>query len=109
MFGGTQEFDFSARDIGNKSLRSGAAMEMFMMNYGATRIMILGRWKSTAFLKYIRSQTLEWTDNMSQDLISFENFTNLCLPTHIPDTEYIDKYCQNKARNMVMPSFLEGY
>ena len=106
-FGGIKEFGFRSTDIGNKSLRSGAAMGLFMTNTDATRIMILGRWKSTAFLKYIRSQTLEWTDNLSRDLILFENFTDLCLPNYAPNRDYLDKH-QEKARNMVIPSFLEG-
>ena len=108
-FGGTKEFGFNSTDISNKSLRSGAAMGLFMTNTDTMRIMILGRWKSTAFLKYIRSQTLEWTDNMSRDLISFANFTNLCLPNQAPNKEYLDKHNQNRAKNIVITSFLEEY
>jgi hypothetical protein len=36
--------------------------------------MILGRWSSDAFLVYIRPQVLEWTHNMSCDMIHLDSF-----------------------------------
>ena len=72
--GGTETFGFDASEIGTKSLRSGAAMALFLMNYSTARIMILGRWSSDAFLVYIRPQVLEWTNNMSNDMIHNNSF-----------------------------------
>ena len=43
-------------------------MALFMMGYSPEKIMILGRWGSTAFQDYIRPQTLEWTSMMSYDM-----------------------------------------
>ena len=74
FFGGRPTFGFSASEIGTKSIRSGAAMALFLMNHSAERIMIMGRWKSTAFLDYIRPQVLEWTNNMSSDMIRHDSF-----------------------------------
>jgi hypothetical protein len=54
-FGGKAVFGFDAHEIGNKSIRSGAAMALFLTNTHTDRIMILGRWASNAFLAYIRS------------------------------------------------------
>jgi hypothetical protein len=65
IYGGAETFGFEAAEIGNHSLRSGAAMALFMMNHSQERIMILGRWNSDAFLAYIRPQVLEWTSNMA--------------------------------------------
>ena len=76
-FGGESFFGFGPMDIGNKSLRSGAAMALFLMRHSSDRIMILGRWKSRAFLDYIRPQVIEWTSCLSGDMISFDNFTDL--------------------------------
>ncbi|OEU08864.1 hypothetical protein FRACYDRAFT_249209 [Fragilariopsis cylindrus CCMP1102] len=45
--------------------------------HSSDRIMILGRWKSIAFLDYIRLQVIEWTSCVSGDMISFDNFTDL--------------------------------
>ena len=36
--------------------------------------MIMGRWKSTAFMDYIRPQVLEWTNIMSRDMIKHDSF-----------------------------------
>ena len=69
IMGGKAVFGYDPGDIGTRSLRSGAAMSLFLMNHPVTKIMILGRWSSDAFLVYIRPQVLEWTNNMSQDMI----------------------------------------
>ena len=77
LFGGKATFGFSASEIGNKSLRSGAAMTLFIQNHSTAKIMILGRWSSDAFLVYIRPQVLEWCANMSESMISLDSFTDL--------------------------------
>ncbi|OEU10297.1 hypothetical protein FRACYDRAFT_247237 [Fragilariopsis cylindrus CCMP1102] len=76
-FGGESFFGFGPMDIGNKSLLSGAPMALFLMRHSSDRIMILGRWKSRAFLDYIRPQVFEWTSCILGDMISFDNFTDL--------------------------------
>jgi hypothetical protein len=75
--GGKTMFGFDPMEIGNKSLWSGAAMSLFLMKHSSDRIMILGRWKSRAFLDYIRPQVIEWTSCLSGEMISFDNFTDL--------------------------------
>ena len=57
---------------------SGAAMALFLMDHLSDQIMILGRWKSKAFLVYIWPQIIKWTKNFSSDMISFNNFFELC-------------------------------
>ena len=74
LCGGLKTFGFDAADIGTKSLRSGAAMSLFLMNHSVDKIMMLGRWSSAAFLVYIRPQVLEWTNNMSSDMIQNDSF-----------------------------------
>jgi hypothetical protein len=63
-----------------KSIRSGAAMGLFLMNHPVHKIMILGRWSSDAFLVYIRPQVPEWTNKMSQDMIQFNSYTDATDP-----------------------------
>ncbi|KAI2512067.1 hypothetical protein MHU86_2355 [Fragilaria crotonensis] len=77
LLGGAKVFGFEAKDIGTKSLRSGAAMSLFLMNHPVHKIMILGRWSSDAFLVYIRPQVLEWTNNMSRDMIANNSFLDV--------------------------------
>ena len=47
---GASKLGYSHSDIGTKSIRSGAAMALFLHNHPVSRIMILGRWSSDAFL-----------------------------------------------------------
>jgi hypothetical protein len=72
--GGKAVFGFDSNEIGTRSLRSGAAMSLFLMNHSSDKIMILGRWKSKSFMDYIRPQVLEWTNNMSTDMTRFDSF-----------------------------------
>jgi hypothetical protein len=74
LLGGEPTFGFHPSDIGNKSIRSGAAMALFLMDHSVAKIMILGRWSSNAFMVYIRPQVLEWTNNMSKDMIEHDTF-----------------------------------
>jgi hypothetical protein len=74
LYGGHTTFGFHPHEIGNRSIRSGAAMALFLMDHSPAKIMILGRWSSDAFLVYIRPQVLEWTHNMSCDMIYLDSF-----------------------------------
>jgi hypothetical protein len=57
--GGKAKFGFDPMEIGNKSLRSGSAMGLLLQKCSPIKIMMLGRWKSMAFLDYIRTQCLD--------------------------------------------------
>ena len=74
--GGKLAFGFDAVDIGTKSIRSGAAMALFLMNVSVQKIKMMGRWSSEAFLVYIRPQVLEWTNGLSQTMIHINSFTD---------------------------------
>jgi hypothetical protein len=109
--GGKTMFGFDPMEIGNKSLRSGAAMSLFLMKHSSDRIMILGRWKSRAFLDYIRPQVIEWTSCLSGEMISFDNFTDLleeriCEPIEVIQEAHWDRNpeCQRNHFNR-MPAF----
>jgi hypothetical protein len=77
IHGGKAKFGFDPLEIGNKSLRSGAAMGLFLQRCSPTKIMMLGRWKSRAFLDYIQPQILAWSSCFSEDMIVLENFFEL--------------------------------
>ena len=71
IYGGKKTFGFDPQEIGNKSLRSGAAMALALSrkNHSDMRIMILGRWRSYAFMAYIRPQIIELTSNLAEDMV----------------------------------------
>jgi hypothetical protein len=91
--GGKAILGYDPNEIGTKSIRSGSAMALFLMNHAVHRIMILGRWYSDAFLVYIRPQVLEWTNNMSQDMIYLDSFF------HLPDPAPADQQDDPRNRN----------
>jgi hypothetical protein len=84
LLGGAATFGYDAADIGTKSLRSGAAMGLFLMDHSITKIMLLGRWSSDAFLKYIRPQVVEWTNQLSRDMIHHNSFFDATDPRRDP-------------------------
>ena len=84
---GKPTFGYSAADIGTKSIRSGATMSLFLMNHPVHKIMILGRWSSDAFLVYIRPQVLEWTNQMSSDMIQINSFLDVTDPRRTPPSD----------------------
>jgi hypothetical protein len=73
--GGKRVFGFDRMDIGTKSIWSEAAMGLFLANHSTERIMLMGRWLSQALLVCIRPQVIEWTNNMSSDMIRLDSFT----------------------------------
>jgi hypothetical protein len=48
-------------------------MSLFLVDLSPAKIMILGHWSSDALLVYIRPQDLEWTNNMSCDMIHLDS------------------------------------
>jgi hypothetical protein len=91
IYGGCSTFGFHSQEIGNHSIRSGAAMALFLMDHSPAKIMILGRWASDAFLVYIRPQVLEWTHNMSCDMIYLYSFSMPHTKTLSPPTTHKPK------------------
>ena len=76
---GETKLGFKPTDIGTHSLRSGAAMAMYLSNIPVYTIMLLGRWSSDAFLLYIRKQVQEFSQNVSKRMIRHTDFA------HVPD------------------------
>ncbi len=54
-------------------------MALFLANVSIIKIMILGRWSSTAFMRYIRSQVMEWTAGLATSMLSVEDYRHACL------------------------------
>ena len=78
---GLKKLNINKEDIGTHSIRSGAAMAMYLDEVSIFSIMMIGRWQSDAFLKYIRKQVEQFSHNVSQRMIRNQYFR------HIPDQE----------------------
>jgi len=86
-FGKKKGYRIEPKEIGAKSIRSGAAMALTLMNHSKTKIMILGRWSSDAFMNYIRPQVLEWTNLMAKDMARAGSFHDVNTDNYYPQHE----------------------
>ena len=95
---GEDVLGFTPKDIGTHSNRSAAAMAMFLDDTPVFMIMLMGRWSSDAFLKYIRRQVLEFSKGISSRMIKNEIFYSIperrC-NTSDPRTRNINSFATN--------------
>ena len=71
---GKAALGFDPHKIGTHSLRSGAAMALFLAHVPAPTIMIIGRWRSDAFLLYIRKQVAQFSMDLSSRMLQHADF-----------------------------------
>jgi integrase len=71
---GEERLGFTTNRIGTHSLRSGAATAMFLAGVPTETIQMIGRWKSQAFLRYIRIQVQQLTQGVASGMIEHSNF-----------------------------------
>ena len=62
---GRSKLGFGQGDVGTHSIRSSFAMFLHLNKVPTEKIMLQGRWKSTAFLTYIRVQVMEFSTGLS--------------------------------------------
>jgi hypothetical protein len=74
---GFSALGYRAREIGTHSIRSGAAMALVLSHHAAWRIMLAGRWKSSAFLIYVREQVQAFSHGVSDRMIENPDFFNV--------------------------------
>ena len=67
---GAATLGYTSAEVGLHSLRSGAAMSMYLQGIPVYVIMLLGRWSSDAFLRYIRRNVQEFSSGVSQKMIA---------------------------------------
>ena len=71
---GREKLGCDPEDIGAHSIRSGAAMAMYLDNVPVFSIMLIGRWSSDAFLRHIRKQVQQFSCNVSARMIKHQHF-----------------------------------
>ena len=71
---GEKRLGFTKDEIGTHSIRSGAAMAMYLDGVPTFSIMMIGRWSSDAFLRYIRKQVEQFTHNVSRRMLRHSSF-----------------------------------
>ena len=76
---GEDVLNIKADEVGTHSIRSAAAMAMFIGGLPVYLIMLMGRWSSDAFLRYIRKQIEQFSHDVSSKMI--ENMRFRYIPT----------------------------
>jgi hypothetical protein len=77
---GEDVLGFPAEDIGTHSIRSGGAMAMYLAGVPVFTIMLIGRWSSDAFLRYIRKQVLQFSVGVSKRMVATQESDFFTLP-----------------------------
>ena len=78
---GKDVLNIKAEEIGTHSIRSGAAMAMFLGGLPVYLIMLMGRWSSDAFLRYIRKQIEQFSHYVSAKMIETMCYRYIPAPT----------------------------
>jgi len=82
---GEENLGFGASEVGCHSIRSSFAMFLYMRGIRTDRIMLQGRWKSDAFLLYIRPQVATFSKGLSE-AITHETNNFFTIPDISTDT-----------------------
>jgi hypothetical protein len=70
-------------------------MAMYLAGVPVTTIQLIGRWKSDAFMRYIREQVDCFTQNVSSRMLTTKNFYTI--PNISPDQQLIQKSANTKS------------
>ncbi len=87
---GTDRLGFTPEECGTHSIRSAAAMAMHMAGVPVYTIMLIGRWSSDAFLVYLRTQVMQFTQHISVRMTKHSDFYNV--PCFNPTMDRNDKH-----------------
>ena len=91
---GPEKLGIDIHRVGTHSLRSSCAMLLYLAEVRTSTIMLLGRWKSDAFLLYLRKQVKEFTKGISSTMTN-QPSTFLTIPsqrsTDLPNRHTADR------------------
>jgi hypothetical protein len=100
---GHDTLGFGPDDVGTHSNRSAGAMSMFLSGTPVYTIMLIGRWSSDAFMRYIRKQVLAASHGISRRMLTFEDF--FTVPDFVHNAADGDLRTRNMANLATATSF----
>ena len=103
---GEASLGFKAEDVGTHSIRSGSAMAMYLGECPVYTIMMIGRWSSDAFLKYIRKQVEQFSHKVSERMVRFVSHRHV--PDYEPRVSHLDPRQRNHPDNAETRSNIGG-
>ena len=92
-----EKLGIQKHEIGTHSIRSGAAMCMYLGECPVYTIMMIGRWSSDAFLRYIRKQVEQFSHSVLHRMLRFEEFRHI--PNLAPRVSHLDPRQRNHPDN----------
>ena len=100
---GKDRLGFHPDDIGTHSIRSGAAMAMYLDGVPTFTIMLIGRWSSDDFLRYIRKQVEQFTHKVSRRMLQHGSL--FATPDYTPQVSRHDTRSCQDPRNFATGNF----
>jgi len=100
---GKDNLGFTENEVGTHSNRSGGAMGMYLSGTPVYTIMLMGRWSSDAFMRYIRKQVLDMSHGISTKMITYEEFYTI--PDFVHNTADGDLRTRNNNNLATSSSF----
>ena len=98
---GEERLGLSHKEVGTHSIQSGFSMELYLAKVYPGTIMIMGRWESSAFLRYIRIQVsdlIKGTSNLMTNNHAFYKIPEIEVVYHTPGQN--DTYPQRLSLNI---------
>jgi hypothetical protein len=71
---GHKKLGFHPEEVGTHSNHLGGAMGMFLAGTPVYTIMLMGRWSSDAFIRYLRKQVLSLSHGIANKMLTFKEF-----------------------------------
>ena len=92
---GEDRLGFTKLQVGTHSVQTSCAMLLYLAKTPVYTIMLIGRWCSDAFLRYIRRQVQEFSNGLSNNMIrsDADNFFNI---QHVTYRDIEDPGTRNK-------------
>ena len=87
---GKSKLQILVSEVGTHSLRSGAAMAMYLGGIPVYAIQLIGRWKSDSFMKYLRKQIEQFTLGISTKTLTLQVFCHV--PSHTSSNPGLQEY-----------------
>jgi hypothetical protein len=78
--------------VGTHWICSGATMAMYLAGVPIFSIMLIGRWSSLTFLKYIRKQVQEFSHGISSKVIEIQSFKHINNPKTTNRTDSMPQF-----------------
>ena len=85
-------------ELGSYSVRLGVAMAMYLGECPVYSIMMIGRWSSDAFLRYIQKQVEQFSHNISRRMLQFQFFRHI--PEHNSRVSHLDASQNNSNKHV---------